>query len=61
MISQYTIPYIGIGIIIAIISDICIRQTKSSEPFTFLEMVTCIIIWPYIVFQTIKGFFNGQY
>ena len=61
MISQYLIPYIGIGITIAIISDISIRQIKTSEPFTFLEMVTCIVIWPYIIFQAIKGFFNGNY
>jgi hypothetical protein len=61
MISHYIIPYIGIGIVIAIISDICIRQVKTSEPFTFLEILACIIVWPYIVFQTIKGFFNGEY
>lgn len=61
MISHYLIPYIGVGIFVAIMSDISIRQLKTSEPFTFLEILTCIIIWPYIVFQAIKGFFNGQY
>jgi hypothetical protein len=61
MILHYLIPYIGIGIFVAIVSDICIRQFKTSEPFTFLELLTCILIWPYILFQTIKGFFNGQY
>ena len=61
MILDYLIPYIGIGIFVAIMSDISIRQLRTSDPFTFLEILTCIIIWPYIVFQAIKGFFNGQY
>ena len=61
MISQYLIPYTGIGIFVAIMSDISIRQLRTSEPFTFLEILTCIIIWPYILVQAIKGFFNGDY
>ncbi len=61
MILDYLIPYIGIGIIVAIITDISIRELKTSKPFTFLEMLTCIAIWPYIIYQAIKGFFNGQY
>ena len=61
MILDYLIPYIGIGIIVAIITDISIRELKTSEPFTFLEILTCIIIWPCILFQAIKGFFNGDY
>jgi len=61
MILDYLIPYIGIGIIVAILSDISIRKVKTSEPFTFLEILTCIVVWPYIIYQAIKGFFNGEY
>jgi len=57
MILDYLIPYIGIGIIVAIITDIYIRELKTSEPFTFLEILTCIVIWPCILYQAIKGFF----
>jgi DNA topoisomerase-3 len=32
MILDYLIPYIGIGIIVAIITDISIRELKTSEP-----------------------------
>ncbi len=61
MILDYLIPYIGIGIIVAIITDISIRELKTSEPFTFLEIITCIVIWPCILFQAIKGFIDGEY
>ncbi len=61
MILDYLVPYIGIGIIVAILSDISIRELRTSEPFTFLEILTCIAIWPFILYQIIKGFFNGQY
>ncbi len=61
MILDYLVPYIGIGIVVAILSDISIRELKTSEPFTFLEILTCIIIWPFILYQIIKGFFNGDY
>jgi hypothetical protein len=60
MILDYLIPYIGIGIIVAIVTDISIRELKTSEPYTFLELLICIFIWPCVLFQIIKGFFNGQ-
>ena len=61
MIMDYVLPYFGIGIFIAIISDISIREMKTSEPFTFIEILGCIVIWPIIVFAAIKGFFDGDY
>jgi hypothetical protein len=61
MILDYVILYFIIGIIFAIVSDICIREMKSSEPFTFLEILGYILIWPIIVLIAINGFFNDNY
>lgn len=61
MILDYLIPYLGIGIFIAIFTDISIRGLKTSEPFTFAEIMVCILIWPFILYQFIKGFIDGDY
>jgi hypothetical protein len=61
MILDYLLPYLGIGIFIAILSDISIREMKSSKPFTPAELLACIIIWPYILYQLIKGFIEGEF
>ena len=61
MILGYLIYYLGIGIFVAIFTDISIREFKTSKPFTFLEIMVCILIWPYILYQLIKGFIDGEY
>jgi hypothetical protein len=61
MITDYILPYFIIGIVIAIFSDISIREMKTSEPFTFIEILVCVVIWPYIIVQAIIGFFDGEY
>jgi hypothetical protein len=49
MILDYLIPYIGIGIFVTIFTDISIRELKSSKPFTFLEIMVCILLWTFIL------------
>ena len=61
MITDYIASYFIIGTIVAIVSDISIREMKTSEPFTFIEILGCIVVWPIIVFAAIKGFFDGDY
>jgi hypothetical protein len=61
MISDYILPYFIIGIVIAIFSDLSIREMKTSEPLTFIEIFVCVVIWPYIIVQAVKGFFDGEY
>lgn len=61
MIAHYILPYIGIGLFITIVMDISIREMKSSEPFTLLEFLGCVVIWPIIIIGAIKGFINGDY
>ena len=61
MIVDYILPYLGIGVFIYILSDISIRELKTSEPFTFIEILACIFIWPVVIFLFLKGFFDGDY
>ena len=61
MILHYLLPYLGIGVFVAILSDISIRELKTSEPFTLPEILACIILWPYILYQLLKGFIDGDY
>ena len=58
MILPYAIPYFIIGVLVAIILDMGIRITKTSEPFTFIEIFVCIIGWPIMLFGMIKGLFE---
>ena len=60
MITDYILPYFSIGLLITIMSDISIREMETSEPFTFVEILVCVIIWPYIIIQGIIGFFKGE-
>ena len=61
MIADYVLTYLGIGVFLSIIMDISIRQVKTSEPLTFIEILTCIFTWPVVIFILIKGFIEGDY
>ena len=54
--------YACIGFICAVLVDFFIRLTRSSEPFTLMEILGTIIAWPMIVgaFLTsvFEDFFN---
>jgi hypothetical protein len=54
--------YACIGFICAVLVDLTIRTTKTSEPCTFMEILGTIIAWPVIVGTVInsflKDFFN---
>lgn len=54
----FLLPYFGIGVFIAILIDISIREMQSSEPFTLFEFLLCISVWPMVVVQIIVEFFN---
>jgi hypothetical protein len=62
LIVNILLQYIAVGFICAVFVDLTIRLTKSSEPFTFLEIFGAIIAWPIIVgtFLTsmLEDFFN---
>ena len=58
---DFIIGYIFIGFIFTVLLDFFIRNYKTSTPFTFLEILTTITIWPLILVIVIKGFFDGEY
>jgi hypothetical protein len=58
--NQYIQPYLIIGTVISLTIDGVIRLSKSGEPFTVIEVVICILLWPSFLLQAIKGFFNRE-
>jgi len=55
---HYIYTYFIIGIVIALISDICIYYTKSSEQYTFLEILGYILLWPIIILIVLVSLIN---
>jgi uncharacterized membrane protein YeiB len=62
LILNILIQYGAIGFICAAFVDLSIRLTRSSEPFTLMEILGTIIAWPLVVgaFLTsvFEDFFN---
>ena len=61
MIPDSVLIYLVLGLIVAILMDLSIREFKTSEPFTFLEIMGCILVWPVILLIVIKGFLDDDY
>lgn len=53
------VVYLGIGVVIALITDLTIYNTKSSEQFTFSEIWACIVVWPFVVLRVLRNLFNN--
>jgi hypothetical protein len=53
--------YLMIGVIFTFFTDQFIRSTLFIEPFTAGETIASILLWPFILYQLIKGFINGEY
>jgi hypothetical protein len=62
LILNILIQYGAIGFICAAIVDFTIRTTKSSEPFTLMEILGTIIAWPLVagafLTSVFEDFFN---
>ena len=62
LIVNILIQYSAIGFICAAFVDLSIRLTKSSEPFTFMEILGTIIAWPLVagafLTSVFEDFFN---
>jgi len=56
--DHYIFPYIAIGVLVAIVIDLSIHYTKSSNRFTFAEIWGAILFWPIVLYVFIRGFFN---
>ena len=58
LILNILLQYAGIGLVCAALIDIVIRTTKSSEPFTFGEILGTILAWPVIAGTVLHSFFR---
>jgi len=47
--TVFSIPYLLIGVIIAVMLDLFIHKFKASTRLTFLEIWGCIICWPIVI------------
>ena len=53
--------YLFIGNILAILTDICIRKLDTSKPFTLIEILSYIVLWPAVILLLVKRFFDRDY
>jgi hypothetical protein len=62
LIVNILIQYSAIGFICAAFVDLSIRLTRSSEPFTLMEILGTIIAWPIVagafLTSVFEDFFN---
>lgn len=47
--TVFSIPYLFIGVILAIMLDLFIHKFKATTRLTFLEIWGCIICWPIVI------------
>jgi hypothetical protein len=52
----FSIPYLLIGVIIAIMLDFFINKFKASTRLTFLEIWGCVMFWPAVLFAVIIAY-----
>ena len=62
LILDIFLQYVGVGFFCTVFVDIMIRMAKVEEPFSFLQILTAILLWPVIVFtilnSILEDFFN---
>ena len=56
---QFISVYFVIGAVVALITDLTIHSTKSSEQLTFSEIWACILVWPFVIIRAIRKFINN--
>ncbi len=56
LILRILIQYVGVGFFCVVVVDLIIRVTKSSEPFTFVQIAAAVITWPVIIFTVLNSF-----
>ena len=58
LILDILLQYAGVGLVCAAFIDIVIRTTRSSEPFTFFEILGTVIAWPMIATSFLQSLFQ---
>ncbi len=56
LITNILLQYVVVGFICAAFVDLTIRLTKSSEPFTFLEILGTVVAWPIVAGTLLTSF-----
>lgn len=56
----YITIYFGLGIVFSIIFDQLLRRTKDQEPLILLELIPCILFWPFVLYTFIKQIFKPK-
>jgi uncharacterized membrane protein (DUF373 family) len=47
--TDFLALYLVAGLVITAVTDIAIRNAQSSAPFTFSEILACILFWPLVL------------
>jgi hypothetical protein len=58
LILSIVLQYAVVGLICAAFIDFSIRLSRSSDPFTFLEILGTIIAWPVVVGSFLQSLFQ---
>ena len=58
--TNFSVPYLVIGVLIAALLDIAIHYTKATTRFTLLEIWGCVMCWPAVLVLLFFGFIFGQ-
>jgi hypothetical protein len=61
LILNIIIQYVSVGLICAAGVDLVIRVTKSTEPFTFMEILGTIVAWPVILGTIINAYISDHF
>ena len=56
----FSVEYLVIGVLVAVLLDISIHYTKSSNRLTFIEIWGCIMCWPIVLLIFVITLINGQ-
>lgn len=58
LILSILLQYAVVGLVCAAFIDFSIRLSRSSDPFTFLEILGTIIAWPIVVGGFLQSLFQ---
>jgi len=53
----FSIPYLLIGVILAVILDLVIHKSKASTRLSLIEILGCAMCWPFILIIVIVAYF----
>ena len=56
--TQIVFYYYAVGFLVAILLDASIRTLNSSEPFTFREFISTVMLWPFALISFFSKFFK---